>query len=228
MKTLCIIPAYNEEENLGEIIERIKEQGDCVDKIVVIDDDSEDGTVEVAKGKDVDVVSHLVNRGPGCALQTAFDLAIIEDFDCVVQIDADGQHDPEYIPELIQRIEDGYDMVIGSRYLNKSYEDYSLIRRSGIKFFSKLINSISGEEITDITSGYRAWNVEMLGGLGKIRERHWAVEHTLEVAKKGYRIGEISVEMPQREEGESQFDPKTFIKYPFKMLKNIIKVLLYR
>ncbi|MDG5776206.1 glycosyltransferase family 2 protein [Haloarculaceae archaeon H-GB2-1] len=222
---LAIIPAHNEADTICEVIREAKEY---VDDVIVIDDASTDDTRDVAKNVAAGVITHPKNMGVGGAVHTGYQVAISDNYDVVVQLDADGQHDPSHIPTMLTRLEeDGTDMVIGSRWLNESYKDYSVVRRAGISFFTYEVNLLGGLDITDVTSGYRAYDVDMLEDLGRPENSHWALEQTLEAARKGYSIDEISVPMPPETDG-SQFTLETFIKYPPRMALTSLKVLLFR
>ncbi|WP_436911301.1 glycosyltransferase family 2 protein [Halosimplex marinum] len=222
---VAVVPAYNEAENIESVV---RDAAEYVDKVVVVDDKSSDDTASVAEASDADVVSHPMNMGVGAAIHTGYQVAIREGFDLVVQIDADGQHDPSFIPEMLAKLdEDDADMVIGSRWLNSSYKEYSAVRRAGIRFFTLEANVLGGLSITDVTSGYRVYRVSMLEDLGRPENSHWALEQTLEAARKDYEITEVSVPMPTETEG-SQFDVETFMKYPARMLLTTMKVLIFR
>lgn len=222
---IAIIPAYNEADTIADIITETKKY---VDEVVVVDDASSDHTYEIAKGVTDKVVSHPKNTGVGGAVHTGYQIAIRENFDMVIQIDADGQHDPSFIPKLLSKmVKDDADIVIGSRWLNDSFKNYSLVRRAGITFFTREVNLLGGLDITDVTSGFRAYNVDMLANLTRPDNSHWALEQTLEAARKGYKIEEVSAPMPTKTDG-SQFDFGTFVKYPPRMALISLKVLLYR
>ena len=221
----AIVPAYNEESEIADVVERTRQ---FVDTVFVIDDASTDDTESAAREVADGVVSHPRNMGVGATVHTGYQAAIREGHDVVIQIDGDGQHDPSHIPELLETMErEDADMVIGSRWLNESHKQYSITRRSGIKFFTAEANIIGGLDITDITSGFRAYRIELLDDLGRPEDDHWALEQTLEAAKKGYDVSEVSVPMPPETDG-SQFDIRTFIKYPPKMIFVTLKVLLFR
>ena len=227
MRICAIIPAYNEEKTIESVIQKIPR--DLIEEIFVICDGSTDKTAEIARKAGAKVIIHPINRGVGAAQRTGYKVAIIEGFDYIVQLDADGQHDPKYIKEMIKTaLSTDADIVIASRFLNESYKQYSFIRRIGIMFFTKLVSIFGKVRITDVTSGYRVYKVSSLKKLGDIPDKNWAVTQTLEAAKKRMKIVEISVEMPPRRKGKSQFDPLTFIKYPFRMIKEFIRVLLFR
>lgn len=223
--TLAIVPAYNESGSIADIV---SDTSDFVDDVFVIDDSSTDATRDIAKEHADGVISHPKNMGVGAAVHTGYLAAVRRGYDVVVQVDADGQHDPSYIPDLLSTLtEEDADMVIGSRWLNASYQEYTWLRRSGIKFYTVEANLLGGLGITDVTSGFRAYRVSMLDDLQRPESSHWALEQTLEAARKGYEIAEVSVPMPPAPEG-SQFDPGTFARYPGRMALITLKVLLFR
>ncbi|MFW5978131.1 MAG: glycosyltransferase family 2 protein [Halohasta sp.] len=225
LSVLAIVPAYNEAETIADVV---TETSRYVDKVVVIDDASTDGTASRAREVADGVVTHPRNMGVGGAVHTGYLVGVREAFDVVVQIDGDGQHDPADIPRFLERIVDGEaDMVVGSRWLNDSHREYSLVRRAGIRFFTWEVNTLADLDITDVTSGFRAYTTELLADLSRPENSHWALEQTLETSRKGYRIVEISTPMPPETDG-SQFDLGTFLKYPPRMIKTTMKVLLFR
>lgn len=222
---VAIIPAYNESDTISDVIQQ---SAQYVDDVLVINDASTDDTEEIAREHADGVVSHPQNIGVGGAVDTGYLLAIREEYDIVIQIDGDGQHDPSYIPKLTEKIvKSDTDMVIASRWRNESHKKYTLVRRAGIQFFTMETNIIADTEITDVTSGYRAYRTSMLVDLCRPEKSHWALEQTIEAARKGYQIEEISVPMSPDTEG-SQFDVGTFLKYPPRMVLATLKVLLYR
>jgi glycosyltransferase involved in cell wall biosynthesis len=224
MSTVAVVPAYNETNTIGSVV---CETANFVDEVVVIDDGSSDDTAAVAKDHGATVIPHAINTGVGGAVRTGYLYAIRNNYTIVVQIDADGQHNPAYIPELLDGVED-CDMVIGSRYLNESYKDYALIRNIGIQFFTAAVNFLGGVEITDVTSGFRVYRVSRLDDILHHSDKHWAVEQTLGAAKQGLDTMEVSVEMPTRDEGESQFTLDTFALYPIRMADVMLRVLIFR
>ncbi len=224
-KVVVIIPAHNEEKTIKKVIQGIKQY---IRNVIVVDDGSEDNTARLSEDERVMVIRHIINKGVGGAQKTAYRLAFEEGFDYIIQIDADGQHDPKYIPLLLEKIKENYDMVIGSRFLNQSYKDYQKGRQWGIRFFSWLVNLFGKIKVTDVTSGYRIYRTKKLFDLTESFNQHWAVEQTLEAARRGWKIAEISIEMPVRKHGQSQFNLKTYFLYPFRMFEVILRVLLFR
>lgn len=222
---VAIVPAYNEADTVAEVV---RSAALHVDDVIVIDDNSSDDTVDVANAHADGIISHRRNMGVGAAVSTGYRAAIRNDYDIVVQLDGDGQHDPAYIPLLLEQLyERDADMVIGSRWLNDSYEEYSLVRRAGIRFFTAEVNALTGLSLTDVTSGFRVYRTEALAELGTPSKSHWAIEQTLESARNGHKLGEVSVPMPP-EPGGSQFNIETFLKYPPRMLLTTVKILLFR
>jgi len=224
LNVCAIIPAYNEAKTIGDIIRRTRLY---LPKIFVIDDCSSDGTGDIARECGAEVIRHATNGGPGAALRSGLKAARAAGYEFAVQVDADGQHDPKYIPEMLRAAQDA-DMVIASRFLNGSYRQYPLVRRLGVTFFSMAVRTATGQSITDVTSGFRVYRIESVSCLTDLPDRHWAVAQTMEAAKKGLRIREISAEMPVRREGKSQFSLVRYALYPFRMLPVMVKYALFR
>lgn len=224
VRVCAVIPAYNEADTIGEIVRETKRY---VDKVFVIDDASKDGTAEVARENGAEIIQHVLNKGVGAAQRTGYKVAMSEGFDYVIQLDGDGQHNPKYIPSIIDALQD-CDMVIGSRFLNGSHKKYHYVRRLGISFFSHTTNLLSSLDITDVTSGYRGYKTKYLRELYNISDRHWAVEQTLTAAKKNMKIKELSIEMPVRTNGASHLNFNNFALYPFRMVDSILRVMLFR
>ncbi len=225
MKCVAVIPAHNEAETIGEVVAQVKKY---VEEVIVIDDGSQDGTREKALQARATVVSHPLNRGVGAALRTGYRVALEREADFIIQIDGDFQHDPKYVPQLMEQAENGCDIVVGSRFLNPSHREYNVTRRAGIKFFSWTANVLGSLDVTDVTSGFRCYRGSALALLSPLSDHHWALEQTLEAARKGLQIKEISVEMPVRARGTSQFNIETYVLYPLRMIECVIKVLLFR
>ena len=191
MKTLIVIPAYNEELTIGSVVTLAKKYGD----VLVIDDGSSDRTSEIAESSGAIVVKHEVNKGKGKALKTGFDYALANDYDAVVCIDADGQHNPDEIPLLLEPIlEDKADLVIGSRYLNGAHKNIPLYRRLGLWVLNVTTILASGVKITDSQSGFRALSRKALEVLN-LNFSGYNVESEMihQVSEKGLRIVEVPI-----------------------------------
>lgn len=155
MKKIIIIPAYNEEENIERTVNAIQKSAQGFD-YVIINDCSTDNTRKICEEKEFNIVNLPINLGIGGAVQTGYKYAYENGYDVAVQVDGDGQHDPEFLNTMADYlIEHQVDMVIGSRFIEKKGFQSSITRRMGIKFFSGLIKILTGKTITDPTSGLR-------------------------------------------------------------------------
>lgn len=201
-----VIPAYNESGTIGDVVASLP---DCVrdHELVplVVSDGSRDDTRAVAEDLDCAVVEHPVNQGQGGALKTGFRLALDNGADVVVTMDADGQHPPSQLGDLVAPIlDDEADYVIGSRYLGTNRTENSTVRELGIRVFTALINVLAKADITDCTSGYRAIRGSRLHELNLTEEQFNAPELIIEARKNGLRIAEVPVTIVKRGAGESK------------------------
>lgn len=227
MKILAIIPAYNEEKSIPNVIRSIKRHHPEAD-IVVINDGSSDGTSLAAKATGGAYVIDLpVNVGIGGAMQTGYLYAERRGYDIAVQIDGDGQHDPGELEKLIARLENGSaDCCIGSRFLCKTSYRSSFSRRIGIWFFSWMIHWMAGLKITDPTSGFRAVNREVIRLFARYYPYDYPeVEAVVLLVRRGFRVEETSVRMHRRQTGKSSITPFKSLYY---MLKVSLAVMMTR
>lgn len=201
-----VIPAYNESNTIREVVESLP--GHICDHEVVplvVSDGSRDDTRAIAAGTDSAVVEHPINQGQGGALKTGFQIALDNRAEVVVTMDADGQHPPSQLGNLVEPIlDDKADYVIGSRYLGTNRTENSTVRELGIRAFTILINVLTKTNITDCTSGFRAIRGSRLHELILTEEQFNAPELIIEARKNGLRITEIPVTMVEREVGESK------------------------
>jgi len=217
MKVLVIIPAYNEEKVIENTVNNLVNTTHDVD-YVIINDCSKDNTLKICREKGLNVVNLPVNLGIGGAVQTGYRYAYENNYDIAIQMDADGQHDPTYISDLVNKIEEGNDLVIGSRFIEKEGFQSSTIRRMGIKLYSTIIKVFTNTIIKDTTSGYRAANRDVI----KIFANNYPVDYPEPetdaiIAKAGYNVVEIPVKMSARKEGKSSITPKKSIYYAVKV-----------
>jgi len=221
-----VMPAFNEEENIGKVLESIKGNGFSPTDIIVVDDGSSDDTYNVACKANAHVVRHRINQGVGAALKTGYKQALKEGFDIVVLIDADGQHDPAEIKRILLPILTGEaDMTIGSRFLG-SYQTMFFMRFLGITWLNLLIRFITNLKITDSTSGFRAITSTGLAVIDVRAKKHWAAEMIIEAWKRNLRIKEVPVNMKRRQSGTSFLSKKsTFWAYPLTVTFTILKCL---
>jgi len=221
----AVIPACNESATIEAVI---KETIKYVDTVYVIDNGSTDNTVELARKSGAEVISYVEKSGYGAVQYAGHNVAIENGFDYVLQLDADGQHHCQYIPMLLETaLEEDYDIVLGSRFLDGDGNNISHIRKIGIKFFSRAVSILGKTRITDVTSGFKVYKVSSLKKLHKPSDTHPAVEQMLEIAKKGMRIKEIPIEMQARCNGASHLNLLRFALYPFRGVVSILKVMLF-
>ena len=222
-KILITIPAYNEAKNLGPVLEKIKEVMSNFDyqyEIAVINDGSRDKTAEIARNAGVHVISHPRNYGLAEAFRTEMQNAINSEADIIVHTDADGQYMAEEIPLLIKEIENGYDLVLGSRFRGR-IESMPLIKKMGNMAFSKVLTSITGLRISDGQTGFRAFTQEV--AKLPLRSTHtYTQEQIIRSAKEKMRIKEIPIHFMKRE-GKSKLIKNPF-EYAAKAWINILRV----
>lgn len=217
MKTLIIIPAYNEEECIKQTVSNLLETAPNVD-YVIINDCSKDRTLEICNENNFNVISLPVNLGIGGAVQTGYKYAKERGYDIAIQMDADGQHNPIYITKLVEEIEKGKDLVIASRFLEKEGFQSTFLRRIGIGFYSKIIKMLTGVTITDTTSGFRAVNKKVIEFFANNYPVDYPEPETNAIlAKNKYKICEIPVKMEARNGGVSSITPSNSIYYAIKV-----------
>lgn len=201
-----IIPAYNEAASIGSVLTSLPDQiaGLPVEPIVV-SDGSEDETATRAADAGATVAEHPINQGQGGALRTGFRLAEEKQAEVVVTMDADGQHPIDELTNLVQPILNGdADYVMGSRYRGVDHSGNGVVRKSGIRFFTWLINRLTKSNITDCTNGFRAIRGSEIGELKLTEERFSAPELIIEARKNGLRIKEIPIVIQEREAGQTK------------------------
>lgn len=219
MKTLIVIPAFNEEKNLPSLIKEIKKYGF---EYLIINDSSTDGTSGLAKASKFNILNLPINMGLAGVTRIGFMYAKDNNYDCVVCIDGDGQHNPKYISRLIKEIENGNDYVIGSRFIEKK-KNYSL-RMIGSSILTFLIKVKTGKTIKDPTSGMRALGKEVINEFANSMNYYAEPDAATHLLKKRYKVKEVQVEMNDRQNGESYFiSPLKSIKF---MLSEVISILL--
>lgn len=223
MRTIMIIPAYNEEASILKTVETLKNMAPEVDYII-INDGSADATKKICKENALNFIDLPNNLGIGGAVQTGYKYAQELDYDIAIQYDGDGQHDPKYIKELTKEIENGADLAIGSRYIGKESEFQStFMRRLGKNILSGLIRITTGKTIHDPTSGYRAANKSIINIFAEKYPVDYPEPDTIvEVIKKGYKISEIPVSMNERQGGKSSISAFKSVYYMTKVSLSII------
>lgn len=227
--TLVIIPAYNEEKTIGNVIRSIRAHIPAVD-IVVVNDGSTDRTAEVATRYGVTVLNLPYNVGIGGGMQTGYLYACVKGYEYAVQIDADGQHDPADLPRLLQHARNGDgDMILGSRYVKTTRYKSSFMRRIGMILFSGLVALLSGQKVKDTTSGYRVVNRRLIELFSSYYPTDYPeVEAIVYLKRQGCSIMEVPTEMRERQGGSSSITPLKSVYYVIKVaLALFMNVLRY-
>ena len=228
-RVLIVVPAYNEEQNIGGVIARVREVVPTAD-VLVVDDGSWDGTALVAVQAGARVVSLPFNLGYGVALQTGFKYALEQGYDYVVQMDADGQHETASVLDLIAEVRQGAaDVVLGSRFLGPSAFRPQFARMAGIHLFRAIVSRIIGQSISDPTSGFQALNRRVLAlyATDVYPVDYPDADVLIMVHFAGFRIKEIPVVMyagaVDRKSMHSGLRP---LYYVFKMFLSILVTLM--
>jgi glycosyltransferase involved in cell wall biosynthesis len=221
MKIIAVIPVFNEATTLGRIIDETRKH---VDEVIVVDDGSSDNSVEIAKSHGAVVVENIVNRGLGVTIQRGFSKAIERGADIIVQIDSDAQYDPAEIPLLIEPITSKRaDFTLGTRMENLQYTMPAL-KKYGNKAFTALIRFLSGADIKDAQTGFRALRREVLETLNLKAKYTYTQEMIIQAAKEGWRIQNVPIRFYQRTSGESRLIPGP-LTYATRAVLIIIKTI---
>lgn len=223
MKTLLIIPAYNEQENIVRTLQDIKANAPGMD-YVVINDCSKDNTRKILKEYGANFLDLPVNLGIGGGVQTGYRYALEHDYDIAVQFDGDGQHDARYLSSLIAPIISGEaDAAIGSRFIEKEGFQSSAMRRFGISFLSSLIKLLSGVKIYDVTSGFRAVNRSMIAFFAENYPQDYPEPDAILLSTlEGFRLVEVPAQMRERVGGQSSISSFRAVYYMVKVSISLI------
>ena len=228
IKRLIIIPAYNEEKQIASVIKGIRKYSDA--EIVVIDDGSKDRTADSAGSAGARVIRHPFNMGAGVAVQTGYKYAFENGCETLLQIDGDGQHHPSHIPDMFAMVENRRcDMAIGSRFLKNSEYKTGLLKLMAIKLFRGVIRMITGETITDPTSGYRCMNRTIFRYFTEDGFPHDYPDANIIIVlhRMGFKMAELPVMMQPNPEGRSMHRGIFKIShYFFKVFMSIFITLL--
>jgi len=216
-----VIPIFNEEPTISDVIGRLKATMQKIGfkhEIIVIDDCSEDRSLEISKSQSVKVYSLKKHMGKGYALRIGFAKAKGE---IIATIDSDGSHRPEELPLLLTPIlQDQADFVIGSRFLHEKPASAKKLNSIGVRLFNVLIKIFTRTKVSDSQSGYRAMKTEILKNL-RLRSSEYEIESEMLVktAQRGFRVKEVPISFEQRTYGTSRLDP---VVDGFKILLSIV------
>jgi glycosyltransferase involved in cell wall biosynthesis len=198
-KTLIAIPAFNEEASIGNVLRDLRDHHP-LEHVIVIDDGSKDATSAIALAAGVRVIRHSINLGVGAAMGTAFKFAARNGYDAMVQVDADGQHRPEFLSLLLEQIGSA-DIVIGSRFANGGKYSSTWTRRSVQRVIAATVSAYSKSHLTDVTSGFRLSGPRAIKLFAQHYPVEWlgdTVESLILASRQGLAISEVSVSMNER------------------------------
>ena len=224
MKIVVTIPAYNEERTIGALINGIHEvMKSCrYDyKVLVVDDGSKDGTVQVAKKANAIVYSHPKNYGLAETFKTEINKSLKLKADVIVHIDADGQYLPRDIPKLVKEVNNGSDLVLGSRFKGK-IESMPLMKRLGNKAFSRVISNIAGIRISDGQTGFRAFTREVAEKIKVISDHTYTQEQIIRAVREKFKVKEVPVYFAKRKD-KSRLISNT-LSYAIRAWINLIRI----
>lgn len=217
-RVLVIIPTYNESENITKIIPQVLEQTskDYEFSVLVVDDNSPDGTADMVnsyKSSNVHLIKREKKSGLGTAYVEGFKFAIKNGYDFVFEMDADFSHDPKYLPVFIEKINEGYDLVVGSRYINGISVVNWPMRRLLLSYFANVYTRvITGLNILDTTAGFVCYRVSSLSQikLDEITSNGYSfqIEMKFKFTKNGFKLAEIPILFIDRRAGSSKMSKK--------------------
>lgn len=224
VRILVVVPAWNEEKNLPPLLAKLRACPFPLD-VCVVDDGSIDRTAQVASGLErVTVIRLPVNLGIGGAVQTGYLVARERGYDVAIQVDGDGQHDPEAIGSILGPVLAGdADLSVGSRFLESGGYQSTLLRRAGIAYLSVLLRYRTGLHLSDPTSGFRAAGRRAIALFAQYYPSDYPEPESLAVARRhGLRIKEVSVAMKPRGSGVSSINAWRAVYYFFKVSLSIL------
>lgn len=224
-KVLVIIPAYNEEDNIKRVVDNLINNYPEYD-YVVVNDGSRDRTREICKENGYRLLDLPVNLGLAGGFQAGMKYAYRAGYNYAIQFDADGQHRPEYIKPILEKMKEGYDIVIGSRFVEKK-KPYSM-RMIGSRLIAGAIRLTTGMKIKDPTSGMRMFNRITMKECA-INMNYGPEPDTVSyLIKKGAKVAEVQAEMDERVAGESYLNAITSAVYMARMLTSILVIQNFR
>ena len=227
--TVLVIPAYCEAGRVGEVVRAVRREQPAID-VLVVDDGSADATAIEARAAGARVVRHPFNLGYGSALHSGYCWARRSGYDRVLQMDADGQHDPRMLQRLVDALDTGADIALGSRYLDGQPPKSSLARRVGTKAFSWIASRWIGTRITDPTSGFQGLSRAALDSVVNdgFPEDYPDTDVLVQHHRRGLVVRELPVVMHEREGGMSMHRGARIAYYGYKMLLTLLMLPVRR
>jgi len=213
VRKLVVVPTYNERENVGPLVRKLLGLGIGLE-VLVVDDNSPDGTGEVAEGlskifREVHVLHRGRKEGLGRAYVAGFRYALEHGYDIIIQMDADFSHDPEYVPKLLEKLEEGYDLVLGSRYINGVNVVHWPMKRLLLSYLANWYSrKVTGMPVRDATGGFKVFRRKVLESLDldRISASGYAfqIETTFRAWLRGFKVCEVPIVFWERRWGESK------------------------
>jgi glycosyltransferase involved in cell wall biosynthesis len=225
--SLVAIPAYNEAATIRGVVDRVRaDLADC--DVLVVNDGSRDDTAAALIGSGASVANHLCNLGYGRALQTAVAYATRWNYDRLITLDADGQHDPAQVRPLLTEFDRGeWDILIGSRYVaSKQYNGVPIGRKLGMRLFSTVVGLTAGRRIYDTTSGLKIIGRRTFAALTDWHFIDFHAEALVYLMRLGYRIGEFPITVEERRHGQSMYSALSHVKYPLKTMLMVVMAMV--
>lgn len=224
-KVLLVIPAFNEEKNIEKVVGPLAESFPQLD-YVVVNDGSRDSTAGICREKGYNLLDLPVNLGLAGCFQAGMKYAYRKQYAYAIQFDGDGQHRPEFIEAMRKKMDEGYDIVIGSRFLT-GRKGWS-IRMIGSRLIAGAIRLTTGAKLTDPTSGMRLFSRRMIEEFALNLNYGPEPDTVSFLIKQGAKVAEVPVTIDERLEGESYLKPLTAIHYMTRMLMSILLIQNFR
>lgn len=227
LKIVITIPAYNEEKTIEDVIENIKQVMEntkyCYNYIIlVVNDGSTDNTEEIASKAGAIVYSHSTNKGLAETFRTEMKLCKMLKPGIIVHTDADGQYKAEEIPLLIEQVESGYDLVLGSRFKG-TIENMPVSKKLGNRAFSVLLSILTRKKISDGQTGFRAFSIKAATDLPIVSDHTYTQEQIIRAVQHNYSIKEIPIYFAKRNDGKSRLMKNPF-DYAMKAFRNLFRI----
>ena len=207
-RVLIIVPAWNESESIGAVIREIEDALPFVD-VLVVDDGSADGTAQVAREAGAVALTLPYNLGVGGAMRLGYRYARDRGYDIAIQVDADGQHDPAYVPKLIDALSSSA-LVIGARFAGEGEYTVRGPRKWAMAMLSRVLSRLARTKLTDTTSGFRACNRELIELFAEWYPAEYlgdTIEVLVRVIRLGHKVSQVPVSMRPRQAGTPSHSP---------------------
>jgi glycosyltransferase involved in cell wall biosynthesis len=228
-RVLTILPAWNEAESIAAVIKELQQEMPGMD-VLVVDDSSRDATARVARDAGAKVLRLPYNLGVGGARRLGYRYAVEHDYDIAIQMDADGQHDPKYIRDMVVAL-DHADLVIGARFAGEGVYQVRGPRQWAMKLLSKALSVIAKTKLTDTTSGFRACRGELINFYAynfPVEYLGDTVDTIVQAKRSGYVITQIPVSMRPRQGGTPSASPAKSMVYLFRSGLALLLALVRR